>query len=96
MRISIDDNLEVSGSWKATEFEVDQFGLVHEPMTWRYYDAQTGKGWLNVGGRRVALTSYECFGADMYQAAVAAKHWCAKAQAAWDAYVKMCGVPCLD
>lgn len=38
-----------------------------------------------VSGKEVALTSYEAFGADIYQAREAARHWCDKARRAWDA-----------
>lgn len=67
-----------------TSFVVDGF-VVREAGTNLHYNATAGKGYQLVNGRRVALTSYEAFGADMRQAREYASRWCAKAQRAWEA-----------
>lgn len=67
-----------------TLFVSDGF-VVREAGTNLHYDPITGKGYQFANGRRVALTSYEAFGADMRQAREYANRWCAKAQRAWEA-----------
>ena len=49
------------------------------------YDPKTRKGYQLSIGRMVALTSYEAFGADIYQAHECAARWILKARKAWDA-----------
>ena len=63
-------------------FVADAMGGVMEWGTNLHYD---GKGYQLANGRRVALTSYEAFGADMRHAREYADRWCAKAQKALEA-----------
>ena len=71
--------IEIQG----TTFVADRFGGVMEWGTNLHYD---GRGYqLDSNDRRVALTSYEAFGADMRQAREYASRWCEKAQKALEA-----------
>ena len=73
-RIEIDGTLFVSDGFVVREVGTN---LHYDPITW--------KGYQLANGRRVAITSYEAFGADMRQAREYASRWCAKARRAWEA-----------
>lgn len=57
---------------------------VQEVGTPFHYDAANGKGYQEVDGRHVALTSYAAFGNDIASARDAADFWCYMACKAYE------------